>query len=86
MIRRSTGSPFQDVGEERHVFLPARPLSLEPAGTVTPYSNTSTREERLPARASLPAGGGLVFKAHRLLYHSTLGLRVIKKKKKKGEI
>ena len=26
--------------------------------------------------------GGLVFKAHRLLHHSTLGLRVIKKKKK----
>ena len=26
--------------------------------------------------------GGLVFKAHRLLYHSTLGLRVTKKKKK----
>ena len=25
--------------------------------------------------------GGLVFKAHRLLSHSTLGLRVIKKKK-----
>ena len=25
--------------------------------------------------------GGLVFKAHRLVYHSTLGLRVIKKKK-----
>jgi len=25
--------------------------------------------------------GGLVFKAHRLLYHSTLGLRVMKKKK-----
>ena len=25
---------------------------------------------------------GLVFKAHRLLYHSTLGLRVIKEKKK----
>ena len=25
---------------------------------------------------------GLVFKAHRLLYHSTLGLRVIKKKKR----
>jgi len=27
--------------------------------------------------------GGLVFKAHRLFYHSTLGLRVIKKRKKK---
>ena len=26
--------------------------------------------------------GGLVFKAHRLLYHSPLGLRVIKKKNK----
>jgi len=26
--------------------------------------------------------GGLVFKAHRLLYHSTLGWRVIKKKMK----
>ena len=26
--------------------------------------------------------GGLVFKAHRLLYHSTLGLRVIKNKRK----
>ena len=29
---------------------------------------------------------GLVFKAHRLLYHSTLGLRVIKKKKKSVHI
>ena len=28
--------------------------------------------------------GGLVFKAHRLVYHSTLGLRVIKKKKDLG--
>ena len=26
--------------------------------------------------------GGLVFKAHRRFYHSTLGLRVIKQKKK----
>ena len=30
--------------------------------------------------------GGLVFKAHRLVYHSTLGLRVIKKKKKIGRL
>jgi len=28
---------------------------------------------------------GLVFKAHRWLYHSTLGSRVIKKKKKKRQ-
>jgi len=26
--------------------------------------------------------GGLVFKAHRLVYHSTLGWRVIKKREK----
>ena len=28
--------------------------------------------------------GGLAFKAHRLLYHSSLGSRVIQKKKKIG--
>ena len=28
--------------------------------------------------------GGLVFKAHRLLYHSTLGLRIIQKKEGAG--
>jgi len=28
----------------------------------------------------------LVFKAHRLVYHSTLGWRVIKKKKKKKKV
>jgi len=31
-------------------------------------------------------GVGFVFKAHRLLYHSTLGSRVIKKKKKVREL
>jgi len=38
---------------------------------------------RRPARhtASQPAAARPVFKAHRLLYHTTLGLRVIKKKK-----
>ena len=29
--------------------------------------------------------GGLVFKAHRILYHSTLGLRVVIKKKNKKQ-
>ena len=36
----------------------------------------------LAATGAFGFRGGLVFKAHRLLYHSTLGLRVIKKKKK----
>ena len=39
--------------------------------------------EQLLSRNVKRFRGGLVFKAHRLLYHSTLGLRVIKKKKKK---
>ena len=30
--------------------------------------------------------GGLVFEAHRLLYHSTLGSRVIQKKKQKKKL
>jgi len=33
--------------------------------------------------APRPVAPRLVFKAHRLVYHSTLGWRVIKKKKKK---
>jgi len=36
---------------------------------------------RLEGHITGHAWGGLVFKAHRLLYHSTLGLRVIKKKR-----
>jgi len=36
------------------------------------------------AGTSLQVRGGLVFKAHRWLYHSTLGSRVTKKKKKKS--
>jgi len=36
-------------------------------------------------QSALRFRGGLVFKAHRLLYHSTLGLRVIKKKKRGRE-
>ena len=31
-------------------------------------------------------GKGLVLKAHRVLYHSTLGSRVIKKKRKRGGV
>ena len=34
------------------------------------------------AEMSSGSRGGLVLKAHRLVYHSTLGLRVIKKKKR----
>ena len=41
-------------------------------------------EEQLLRRNVKRFRGGLVFKAHRLLYHSTLGLRVIKKKRRRS--
>jgi len=37
--------------------------------------------DQLPQRNVQRSRGGLAFKAHRLLYHSTRGLRVIKKKR-----
>jgi len=40
-------------------------------------------EEQVPCRNVQRFRGGLVIKAHGLLYHSTLGLRLIKKKTKK---
>jgi len=45
-------------------------------------SRTMTAElsiEKLLHRSMQRFRGGLVFKAHRLLYHSTLGLRIIQK-------
>ena len=54
---------------------------------------TAAIEKSMPSHVTVPKRqllrrnvkrfrGGLVFKAHALLYHSILGLRVIKKKKK----
>ena len=49
---------------------------------LTKLRNGSNAKPKLVDGAHLmPFRGGLVFKAHRLVYHSTLGLRVIKKKK-----
>jgi len=41
----------------------------------------AARGEQVLGRNVKRIQGGLVFKAHRLLYHSTLGSRVIKKKR-----
>ena len=50
----------------------------------TPVEEGEELRETPPEREfDLRFRGGLVFKAHRLVYHSTLGLGVIKKKKKK---
>jgi len=44
-----------------------------------------SRMERLLHRNVNRFRGGLVFKAYRLVYHPTLGLRVMQKKRKDGE-
>jgi len=45
-------------------------------------SNKEEEAPRTPPASVADPSGGLVFKAHRWLYHSTLGSRVKKKKKK----
>jgi hypothetical protein len=50
---------------------------------VTPYG--FGWEENLLHRNEEQFRGGLVFKAHSWLYHSTLGSRVIKKKQRRRE-
>jgi len=59
------------------------PVALRP---VVRFQDGSPRlEHPLARRCRCPLRfGGLVFKAHRLVYHSTLGLRVMKKKKSLG--
>ena len=53
-------------------------LPLQQSGVMPAMSSI---QEQLLHRNVQRFRGGLVFKAHRLLYHSTLGVRVIKKKK-----
>ena len=48
----------------------------------TTYPHLKAETASVGALSAQNSRGGLVFKAHRRLYHSTLGLRVIKKKKK----
>ena len=49
---------------------------------LTPVHPADPRSTVLLSRNVEQFRGRLVFQAHRLVYHSTLGLRVIKKKKK----
>ena len=52
---------------------------MNPRGTVLNLrTTTSQKYEAVPS--------GLVFKAHRLVYHSTLGSRVLMQKKKKKNL
>ena len=67
--QESGGWVIDGPGGEHMRFVQARPLRA----TVQVSPLSKVRRFR----------GGLVFKAHRLLYHSTLGSREIKKKKKK---
>ena len=77
---------------ENHVFklIMTRPClggqlsavrSARPWIGLAPSTAESTAESTTEAQM---CQGGLVFKARRLLYHSTLGLRVIKKKRRES--
>ena len=55
-------------------------FGAENLGMRTPSQSTEWTGGRLLHRNVQRFQDGLVFKAHRLLYHSTLGLRVKKKK------
>jgi len=48
--------------------------------------SVASGQEQLLRRNVKRFRGGLVFEAHRLLYHSTLGLRVTEKKEKNGAV
>ena len=58
------------------------PLELrkQPDPVTLSHINDRAIEDQLLRRNVKRFRGGLVFKAHRLLYHPTLGSRVIKKK------
>ena len=90
--RESPSSLFSLSLPPHSSLLPPLSMFLHPhSSLLTPHSSLlpSPSYLLLPPYSlgfflSSPLGfrGGLVFKAHRLLYHSTLGSRVIKKKKK----
>ena len=68
-----------------HDLLVHHPLTLEPhleGNPVTCGKTVVNLYDQLLDRNVQRFRGGLVFKAHRLLYHSTSGLRVIEKKRK----
>ena len=53
-------------------------------------NESKKKKKKPPSAAAWPPvkrfRGGLVFEAHRLVHHSTLGLRVIKKTKKRAPL
>ena len=63
-------------------FLALNQTVLTHQSLVTRRRGLLSIEEQLLGRNVKRFRGGLVFKAHRILYHSTLGSTVIKKKKK----
>ena len=65
----------------RLLAMPTRPPCVHPHGDC---GTTDAIEEQLLSRNVERFLGGLVFKAHRLFYYSTLGSRVIKKKNPGG--
>jgi len=62
---------------------PMKTFSLPEAGRSFPHNaSTFPRGAEVPQQAQAALRSGLVLQSHRLVYHSTLSSRVIKKKKK----
>ena len=72
------GSGFRHIGFRIQGLGVRRVADAVPVGTYKYIYCVSHARVRLALRFR----GGLVFEAHRLLYHSPLGLRVIKKKRR----
>ena len=64
--------------------LPSGDILLRTQDQAPRVSGFGSKSENMFTERDLPSGDRLVFKAHRRVYHSTLGWRVIKTKKKKG--
>ena len=88
--RKTTGyEPFDDAGR---TWVVAKSMQVDATGRSVPVgicvssssvyvsAEMSNVCARVTIRQRFRFREGLVFQAHRLLYHSTLGLRVIKKK------
>ena len=70
------------LGIERQAGCSWHIIRRDPPGAMAGMSRFAKKKGSRNATCVSVQGSGLVFKAHRLLYHSILGLREIKKKTK----
>ena len=83
--KREIKLPWREAGPPNHhvdkVDSDQEVVNKELSLSLTPYRRRMSECSHSSCRNVQRFRGGLVFKAHRLLYHSTLDLRVIKRKR-----